>query len=186
MDPMKRVHRRGIPRGKRRKIVFLVAVLTVLVGALATGGTIAWLTTDAAPLKNSFASARVTCAVDKTFDAATMKLTNVRVRNTGDTSAYLRVRLVTYRQNAAGEIIGGAAALPGFTPGSGWERADGYYYYADPVPAGGSTAALIAECALNTYENGESQVLEVLAEAVQSAPARAVQEAWGRIPAKGM
>jgi hypothetical protein len=164
----------------------LIAFLAALLGALATGGTLAWLATNAAPLANSFSPARVTCAVEKSFDAAAMKLSNVRVRNAGDTAAYLRVRLVTYRQNAAGEIIGGAAALPAFAPGSGWEQAGDYYYYEDPVPAGGGTGALIAECTLETYENGESQVLEVLAEAVQSAPADAVLEAWGRVPGSGM
>lgn len=171
--------------GKKRGMIFLLAVLAAFVGALATGGTLAWLTTDAAPLKNSFTPAQVTCAVDTHFDASAMKLTNVRIRNTGDASAYLRVRLVTYRRNAAGGIIGGAAAVPAFAPGSGWKQEGDYYYYADPVPVGGSTAALIEECTLETYGDGESQALEILAEAVQSTPARAVQEAWGRVPADG-
>ena len=40
---------------------------------------------------------------------------DVNVKNTGDIDAFIRVKLVTYRTNDAGQHIGGTAALPQFT-----------------------------------------------------------------------
>ena len=162
-----------------RAITLLIALL--LFSALAVGGTVAWLTANATPVKNTFTPSHVACSVTENFDGTTKS--KVNVTNTGDTEAYIRVKLVTYRVNAQGQHIGGTAEIPEFTPGTGWVEHDGYYYYTKPVAAGAAPAAdLIDSITLEdeyTDADGGKQVVEVMAEAIQSKPANAVNEAWG-------
>ena len=162
-----------------RAITLLIALL--LFSALAVGGTVAWLTANATPVKNTFTPSNVACRVTENFDGTTKS--NVNVTNTGDTEAYIRVKLVTYRVNGDGQHIGGTATLPSFTRGENWVAFGGYYYYTLPVAAGASPAAdLIDSITLTGSYNdadGGKQVVEVMAEAIQSQPAEAVGSSWG-------
>lgn len=163
----------------RNKIVFILSLL--LITTIAVGGTLAYLFTQTDPVENTFQPSHVTCEVTEEFDGTTKK--NVNVTNTGDTDAYIRVKLVSYRVNESGEHIGGTATIPTFTPGSNWQEYDGYYYYTLPVqPEDSPDEDLIEDIALeDSYDDadGGKQVIEVMAEAIQSSPARAVGEAWG-------
>ena len=120
-------------RRLRIKKTALPLLLTFLLIAISiTGITLAYLATQTSEIKNIFNPSAVTCQVEETFDGTTK--TNVNVKNTGDTEAYIRVKLVTYRVNAAGQQIGGTAEIPDFTPGAGWVLyTDGFYYYTLPV-----------------------------------------------------
>ena len=168
-------------RKNTRTITLLIALL--LFSALAVGGTVAWLTANATPVENTFTPSKVACSVTEEFDGTTKS--NVNVTNTGDTEAYIRVKLVTYRVNAQGQHIGGTAEIPPFTPGEGWVKYGEYYYYTKPVAANGGTPAnpLIGEpgIALIKYDDadGGKQAIEVMAEAIQSQPAAAVGSSWG-------
>ena len=165
-------------RKNTRIITLLIALL--LFSALAVGGTVAWLTANATPVKNTFTPSHVACSVTENFDGTTKK--NVNVTNTGDTEAYIRVKLVTYRVND-GQHIGGTATIPTFTPGTGWvKHTDGYYYYTSPVkPNEKPKADLISSITLTGSYNdadGGKQVIEVMAEAIQSKPKDAVESSW--------
>ena len=148
---------------------------------IAVGGTVAYLVTQDEPITNTFTPSHVTCKVDENFDGKTK--TNVNVTNTGDTEAYIRVKLVTYRVNEANQHIGGTATIPAFDPGTHWvKHNDGYYYYTLPVkPNEQPTSDLISSITLKdsyTDADGGKQVIEVMAEAIQSAPAEAIGESW--------
>lgn len=167
-------------RKNTRIITLLIALL--LFSALAVGGTVAWLTANATPVENTFTPSHVACEVNESFDGETKS--NVNVTNTGDTEAYIRVKLVTYRVNDAAQHIGGTATIPTFTPGAGWvKHTDGYYYYTSPVkPNEKPKADLINSITLTGSYNdadGGKQVIEVMAEAIQSQPAKAVEDSWG-------
>ena len=155
----------------------------VLAGAAAIGGTIAWLSTKTTPVTNTFTPARVTCEVEEDFNENTGEKTNVNVKNTGNIDVYIRVKLVTYRTNDAGQHIGGKAELPNFKLGADWVEKDGYYYYTLPVAPGKKPAANLADRMTleKSYKDadGGKQALDVMAEAIQSAPEKAVGEAWG-------
>lgn len=157
-----------------------MVIATVLLLALAIGGTVAWLTANTGNVANTFTPSHVTCEVNESFDGETKS--NVNVTNTSDIYAYIRVKLVTYRVNANGDHIGGTATIPTFEPGVGWKLYNGYYYYTSPVEPGKTTANLINSIELTGSYNdadGGKQVVEVMAEAIQSQPAKAVGEAWG-------
>lgn len=147
----------------------------LLIAALAVSGTVAYLLTKTAPVQNTFTPSNVTCTVTEDFDGTTKK--NVNVTNTGNTDAYIRVKLVTYRVNTNGDHIGGTAEIPNFNPGDGWVKNGEYYYYTSPVePNGKPTTDLIGDSGitLNDYTtipndpDGGKQVIEVMAEAIQS------------------
>lgn len=167
-------------RGQGRKAGTLLLSLLLAV-ALAIGGTVAYLTTNSDPVRNSFTPSYVDCEVTESFNGTTKS--NVNVTNTGDTEAYIRVKLVTYRVNDQGQHIGGTATIPSFTPGTNWVAYGDYYYYTLPVAPKAKPAADLIDSIALTGEypdaDGGKQVIEVMAEAIQSGPANAVGDSWG-------
>lgn len=168
--------------GAKRSLVLVVSVLVLLLAV--AGGTLAWLTAQTDGVVNTFTPAQVSCEVTENFDGTTKS--NVNVENTSNIPAYIRVKLVTYRVNAQNQHIGGTAEIPAFTPGKGWVKYGEYYYYTLPVAAGEKPATnLISSISLTGSHNdadGGKQVIEVMAEAIQSVPDTAVKEAWGVVP----
>lgn len=160
-----------------------VAVAIVLLLGVAIGGTIAWLSTKTTPVTNTFTPAKVTCDITENFNENTGVKTKVNVTNTGNIAVYIRVKLVTYRTNDAGQHIGGTAELPTFTPGKNWVEKDGYYYYTLPVEPNAQPKTNLTDSMTlaGFYEDadGGKQALDVMAEAIQSEPEKAVGEAWG-------
>ena len=167
------------PRRRGRATAMLLA--TVMLFALAVGGTIAWLIDKDSPLVNTFDPSKVTCEVQEKFDGKVKS--DVNVKNTGDIYAFIRVKLVTYRTNDAGQHIGGTAALPQFTLGANWIEYNGYYYYTLPVAPGDMPATKLTDSMTLTesYDDadGGHQSIDIMAEAIQSVPAEAVGQAWG-------
>lgn len=164
--------------GRFRAAALLLSVLLLL--GVTVAGTLAYLSMKTDPIENTFTPSQVSCEVTETFNG-TVK-SNVNVTNKSDIDAYIRVRLVTYRVNDAGQHIGGTAEIPEFTPGPGWVKgSDGCYYYTKPVAAGEKPEIdLISSIQLSSYSDadGGHQAIDVMAEAIQSVPAAAVVSAW--------
>ena len=164
--------------GMKRSLVLVVSLLVMML--VVAGGTLAWLTANDSVI-NTFEPAEVSCKVVENFDGTTK--TNVNVENTSDVPAYLRVKLVTYRVNEAGQHIGGTAEIPNFELGEGWVKHGDYYYYTKPVDARETPETNLADSMtlFGSYQDadGGKQVIEVMAEAIQSVPEKAVGEAWG-------
>ena len=163
-----------------RKVIVLAIAVVLLLSATVTG-TLMYLVSKTTAVTNTFEPATVTCEVQENFDGTVKK--DVTVKNTSNIDAYLRVNLVTYRVNADGERIGGTAAIPSFTPGEGWFEKDGFYYYNKPVAPDKTPAAkLIGNDGITlvkyTDADGGRQVIEVIAEAIQSVPTSVVKEYW--------
>ena len=178
------LQRRHKRRSKKTGMLFLSLLLVI---GMVVGGTVAWLSTKSAPITNTFLPSHVSCSVTEEFNGTTKS--NVNVINTGDIDAYIRVKLVTYRVNDKEQHIGGTAEIPDFKPGAGWVKNGDYYYYTKPVaPDEQPETSLIDSITLTgSYDDaddadGGKQVIEVMAEAIQSTPAKAVIEAWGVDP----
>ena len=178
------LQRRHKRRSKKTGMLFLSLLLVI---GMVVGGTVAWLSTKSAPITNTFLPSHVSCSVTEEFNGTTKS--NVNVINTGDIDAYIRVKLVTYRVNDKEQHIGGTAEIPDFKPGAGWVKNGDYYYYTKPVaPDEQPETSLIDSITLtDSYDDaddadGGKQVIEVMAEAIQSTPAKAVTEAWGVDP----
>lgn len=173
-------------RKKANKRIGILILSLLLIAAAAIGGTMAYLTANTPQVVNTFTPAKVTTEITEDFDRYVKK--EVNVVNEGDIAAYIRVKLVTYRVNDAGKPIGGAAEIPDFTPGTNWVEYGEYYYYTLPVDPGDSPEYdLIGEAGIKLEDysgdpndpDGGKQVIEVMAEAIQSEPAEAIGEAWG-------
>lgn len=172
--------KRGVKGKAGALLISLLALLTLTVG-----GTVAYLVASTPDVENTFTPSEVKCSVTESFDGTTKS--NVNVTNTSNINAYIRVKLVTYRVNGEdNHRIGGTATIPAFTPGANWVKYGDYYYYTLPVaPEGKPAVDLIGSIKLQEYPvtpedpDGGKQVIEVMAEAIQSVPAEAVGKAWG-------
>ena len=173
------VHGKTLRTGRLTTMV----IATVLLLALAIGGTLAWLSTKDSPIQNKFLPTKVACEVTERFDGSTGVKSNVNVKNTGTINAFIRVKLVTYRTNDQGQHIGGTASLPTFTLGANWVSYDGYYYYTLPVAPGERPKTNLTDSMtlVGSYldTDGGKQAVDVMAEAIQSVPEDSVKAAWG-------
>lgn len=158
-----------------RTAVLLIAVL-LLIGT-AVGSTAAFLVTKTGPVVENFAYAQVSCQVTRSGNT-------LAVQNTGTAQVYIRASYAVNWQLDGDENI--AAAVPeGYSydldenQGAWVDGGDGYFYYPDPVDPGGETPSLLT-CSVSRPENPEYTLsVEVVAEAIQSNPAEAAEEAWG-------
>ncbi len=156
-----------------RTAVLLIAVLLLITTAV--GSTAAFLVTKTGPVEESFAYAQVSCQVTRSDSA-------LAVQNAGTAQAYIRASYAVNWRDEEGII---AAAEPeGYScdleKGIQWEEGgDGYFYYPAPVDPGGETPSLLT-CSVLCPENPKYTLsVEVVAEAIQSNPAEAAEEAWG-------
>ena len=169
--------KRGVKGKAGALLISLLALLTLTVG-----GTVAYLVATTPEVENTFTPSQVSCEVTENFNGTTKS--NVNVTNTSNIDAYLRVKLVTYRVNGEdNHRIGGTATIPQFAPGTNWVKYGDYYYYTKPVAPGSSTPSVIAGNGLTLqgrYDDadGGKQAIDVMAEAIQSVPDKAVGEAW--------
>lgn len=180
------------PRIRMNKLAILFIAVVMLIGAV-VGSTVAFLVTETKPLENKFTYASVSCAVSETFNGATKE--KVQIKNTGTTDAYIRATYVVNWLNKEDGTI--AASVPeGYkyelteNPNGKWtyNTNDGYFYYWTPVAPGDFTDGSLVNCTVTYPQGVEPEYIlsvEILATAVQSTPAKAVQEAWGVTPPSG-
>lgn len=157
-----------------RTAVLLIAVLLLITTAV--GSTAAFLVTKTEPVVEDFAYAQVSCQVTRSDNA-------LAVQNTGTAPAYIRASYAVNWRLDGDENI--AAAVPEdysyvLDKNPQWEKGgDGYFYYPDPVDPGDETPSLLT-CSVSYPENPKYTLsVEVVAEAIQSNPAEAAEDAWG-------
>ena len=174
------------PRVRTNKAAVLIIAVLLLLGA-AVGSTVAFLTTKTKPVENSFEYAKVSCEVTGSQE----------IINTGTTDAYIRATYVVNWLNKDGSIApvpqgtipNGYELSISETPNKAWTKGtDGYFYYLTPVAPEGLTDGSLVNCTVKYPQGVEPEYIlsvEILATAVQSTPANAVQEAWGVTPPSG-
>lgn len=180
----------GTPRRFRwrKEFVLLVSVFAMIAGVV--GGTVAYLVADTDPLTNNFDLAEVSCRVEEEFKNQIKE--NVKIQNTGDIPAYIRAKVVVTWKDEDGNVYGQAPIEETdytiqFNEGV-WKREGDYWYYDEPVaPVTENncyTPVLINRCSPIADQTPEGYHLsvEILAEAIQSEPTKAIQEAWGYTP----
>lgn len=159
----------AVVRKRKHSKLPVVLVSLILVLGLVVGSTFAYMHDESGKKTNTFQFVEVSCEIEEVFDG--QQKTSIKVQNTGDTDAFIRVKLVSYRVNEAGDRIGGTATVPAFTLAAGWFQKDGYYYYNTAVEAGAFTPEMLGSpITLVEYDDadGGKQVIEVMAEAIQA------------------
>lgn len=165
------------PRFPTNKAAVLLLSMILLIG-IAVGTTVAFLVDSTEPIKITFEYAKVSCEVTGSKE-------NVQIKNTGNTAAYIRATyVVTWRdgnRNVAVSVPDSYSYTLTENLGNYWNKgADGYFYYSLPVSPDNSTQDSLLTYNVTYPDNPEYTLsVEILAEAILSEPAEAVQQAWG-------
>lgn len=170
-----------------KPFVVLVSTLVLLVGMV--GGSVAYLFATDTPIENTFTKGFVSCEVVETFHEKTKK--DVKIKNTGNTDAYIRAMVVVTWKDANGNVYGGAQPVAEtdyqitFNE-SGWTKEGNNWYCNACVAEGGLTAPLIVTCSEVTEKRPSEEYglsVEIIADAIQAGPdTSVVQNAWGYVP----
>ncbi|MBQ8663402.1 MAG: hypothetical protein IJ471_06055 [Eubacterium sp.] len=174
---------------RKEKFRGLLILVLILIAVTACGSVYAYMFKQTEEKKNQFTPAQVSCEVVEQTDTPLTQKNSIKVKNTSNIDAYLRVRLVSYWVNDLGdgnyEIVAKESELPEITPMNGWIKGsnDTYYYTIPVAPESQSpnnlTTELLNASIVLTEEDGYKQVIEVFAEAIQSEPQSAVTNSWG-------
>lgn len=169
-------------RRNRQKATMLLTSLVLLL-TLLIGGTVAFMIATDNSAKNVFMDSTVTCEVQETFSGD--KKSDVTIKNTGDTAAYIRAAIVVTWKDSDGNIYAGKPVA-----GTDYEislntsdwllGSDGFYYCKSSVAPDASTAVLINSCLPVSDKTPEGYGLnvEILGSAIQSVPVSVVNEKW--------
>ena len=183
------------PRRWQKSKAMLVSLLLII--GVTISGTLAYIVADSGPVKNTFTPSEVTTEVVETVCENTKS--NVQIKNTGDTTAYIRAAVVITWQDENGNVLGELPAEETdyaitYNLDSGWKKgADGFYYWTAPVLSDDEdafnchTGVLINSCEakniIKVIGAGEDTVayhlaVEVIGSGIQSVPTTVVTEEW--------
>ena len=157
----------------KKKIITLLALVLLL--TLVITGTVAFLATGTNSIVNTFTPSHVTTQVVETLDGNTKS--DVMIKNTGDTSAYIRATYVVNWVDSEGKIYAaqpeeGTAYTVVLNKGSGsdqWTQgADGYYYCNTSIAPDGLTPVLVNSITPNnTAPDGYTLQVTIIAGGIQ-------------------
>ena len=148
-----------------------------LIFALAVGTTFALLKANTEPGTDTFTAAKSGTDIGGVLDGS--QKTSIAVKNTGTAVSYVRVKLVMNWVDESGNV---SAEPVNITPSitADWFEQGGIYYYKMPVAANGETTNLLqTPITQGTASEGYHLEVTVLAESIQAAPSKAVQQSWG-------
>ena len=180
---------------KKKKWIFSMLAILILAALVPTA--YAFMFRKSQTVSNNFSPATVTCQVAETMSTVTQSgktydaKTSVKIQNTGNVKAWIKVQLVFYWQDSKGVAVGKDIELPAdFVQDyihSGWISGGNHtYYYELPVDSLAFTPELLKKSIVlhpvNEPHNGVDYiyypVVEVIAEAIQSEPENVVESSW--------
>ena len=186
---------------------FIVVTALALLLFVTVGSTLAYIFTKTEPVENKFDPSKVSCAVVEngndpvsSGNVPVSSKTNVQIKNTGDTDAYIRVAVVVNWMSAAGTRVWATKPVEGddytmnLDLNNGWSPVGDYYYYGSAVApcthkdgdehAGCMTSVLLSSCTpvAGRAPDGYYLSVEIVASAIQSKGmgANSAQEAWAK------
>lgn len=193
----------------KKKTLLTMSVALLL--SVAVGVTLAYILTKTEPVENTFNPSKVACAVVENGSATEntdgivenrATKTDVKIKNTGDTDAYIRVAVVVNWMSDNGTKVWATKPVKSIdgTDGdytitynlkdNGWiDGGDGYYYYTQPVAKSDLTDILITSATQLTQkgpvgtDNTQYYLsIEIVASAIQAngMGAASARDAWTR------
>lgn len=189
-----------------RKSILITSVALLLL--VAVGTTLAYVFTKTEPVENKFNPSKVSCAVVENGNLSENTAnvvqtgnnkTNVQIKNTGDTDAYIRVAVVINWMSEDGTKVWATKPVEGtdysitYATETGWEKgSDGYWYYTQSVPPtdGSNLTGILIENATQLVDKGPVGTdntqyylsVEIVASAIQAegVGATSAQDAWAK------
>ena len=169
----RRYHGSRVSKTNRPKhFAGLLALALILVCTV--GGTVAYLVTHTDPVVNTFTPGNVTCDVVEEFNTEKKAKTSVKVQNTGNVPAYIRVAVVANTIDKQGNITGLTTLPDNRLNETYWTKSGDFYYYKGVVQPGDVTANLLTAAGIDLT----GIQVTILASAIQSMPDDAVNKAW--------
>ena len=191
---------------------FIVVTALALLLFVTVGSTLAYIFASTDPVENKFNPSQVSCAVvevvevvekgDSSENTANVvqtgkSKTNVQIKNTGDTDAYIRAAVVVNWMNEDGTrawatkpVQGADYSISYNLNDNGWvDGGDGYYYYTQPVARDQLTDILItgatqltAKGPVGTDNTQYYLSIEIVASAIQAdgMGAASAKDAWAK------
>lgn len=157
-----------------------------LIFALAVGTTVALLVAHTNAVTNTFTAAESKITIEEKTDNGVKS--EIRVKNEGTATSYVRVKLVMNWVSDDGKTISGEPVnIDVNYDTDNWFLKDGIYYYRTPVgpkDSGNDTTANLLKAGSPITEptvdkpDGCHLEVTVLAESIQAAPSTAVEGAW--------
>ena len=151
-----------------RKGILLTALLAAL--CMGIGGTMAYLTDRTPQIVNTLQPGKVPPHIVEEFDGRVKQ--NVRVRNEGNTDAFVRAfAVITWKDQNGNTAPDVPVQNRDFTIGwsdSGWKKLGDYYYCTTPVAPEGMTPVLIGEVHQKIEKTGYDLVVDVVAQTIQA------------------
>jgi hypothetical protein len=186
-----------------KKLIIIASVMLLLLATVGT--TLAYIFTETKPVENTFNPSKVSCAVvEKGYEPVSGEIqnisdikSNVQIKNTGDTDAYIRVAVVVNWMDEAGTNVWATKPVEGadgdytitYNLGNGWVKgSDDYWYYTKSVPPtdGSNLTDILIKNATQNKEGPKGTdgtqyylSIEIVASAIQSTPETVVAEQWG-------
>ncbi|MBQ7969240.1 MAG: hypothetical protein IJ292_05395 [Clostridia bacterium] len=184
-----------------KKSVIIASVMLLLL--VAVGTTLAYIFTETEPVENTFNPSKVSCAVvEDGYEPVSGKIqnisdkkSNVQIKNTGDTDAYIRVAVVVNWMDEAGTKVWATKPVEDtdysitYANTTNWVKgSDDYWYYTKSVPPtdGNNLTDILIEKATQNKEGPKGTdgtqyclSIEIVASAIQSTPETVVEKHWG-------
>ena len=172
------------------KMAVCVCALAAVI-LFAAGGTLAYIFTQTDRLDNTFTPSVVTTEVVEDLQDNAKK--NVRIENTGDTTAYIRAKVIFQWEDANGNVFGAEpTAGTDYTitwtvfeesDNSKWIlAADGFFYYTSPVERGKLTENLIDQITSSATKTVGDTIyylsVDILCSGIQASPDSVVLSHW--------
>lgn len=182
----------------KKKIVTRL-ILLVIMACLTIPAAYAYMYMRTNVLDNQFEIAEADAEVVEVMDQNTKK--SVKIQNTGNIDSYIRLIIFTYWEDSKGNVVGrqdttkvnnGNPVMNFNYDTENWIQDGNIYYCKTPIKVGELTPELfesgssitLQKIEENVTSNGVTvtyeyfQVVEIIAEAIQSNPVDAVRESW--------
>lgn len=165
-----------------RKIIIISGLFILFLDFL-TVGTVSYFK-RLETKSNSFILGTVDPKVVETFDSNNNIRENIYIHNDGNFSIYVRAIPIYYFKNNNKELIDSTPVVNvdysiNFSSSINWIKgSDGYYYYKKPIGPSEDTDNLVDKCLEINTNDENTFFLDVVVQAIQAFPSKAVEEAW--------
>ena len=173
-----------------KKLFILITLLVSVITAFVLPKVAALMVHRTETYDNQLIAAQLSCNVEENVKENKIK-ESIKVRNTSNVDAYMRVRIVTYWTDSKGVAVGVPVSMPEFEVSGDWivDTTNNTYYYKKPLEAEELSGEFLAENSVIELESDKKewnhieyeyfQVVEVVAEVIQAKPSNVVTESWG-------